>query len=297
MAEHHLDGAEVGTAFEQVRGERVADHMRAERRADTGGSSVRPQDLPEPDPAERSAAAVDEHAFTRRAAAVSMARQDGSGVTQITRDPLGRLIAERNQPFLAALSNACQVVGFKVYVGSLHIHELRHSHAGRIEEFEHRTIAQAKRSSHVGLSQERLHLVGRKALRKRRPRLWRTEIVGRILDQVLLQRHESIEATNGGDRACDRPRREAAGHLPPHEDLEVLAIEGAECTAFRLSEPCERLEVAAVAFQCVVRQPALDAKMVEVVANLQRVRWPLVRDRVLARHNRDIIAGLVREVY
>jgi hypothetical protein len=37
--------------------------------------------------------------------------------------------------------------------------------------------------------------------------------------------------------------------------------------------------------------------MVEVVANLQRVRWPLVRDRVLARHNRDIIAGLVREVY
>jgi hypothetical protein len=37
--------------------------------------------------------------------------------------------------------------------------------------------------------------------------------------------------------------------------------------------------------------------MVEVVAYLQRVRWSLVRDRVLAGHNRDIITGLVREVY
>ncbi len=269
VAEHHLDRAEIGTALEQVRRERVADYVRAERRADTGASAVRPQNLPEPDPAERPAAAVDEHAFTRRAAAVPMAREDGSGVAQVTGDPLGCLIAERNQPFLAALSYACQVVPFKMYVRGPHSYELRHAHASGIEEFEHRAIAQPKWSSDVGLPQKCFYLVGRQTLWKRRPRLGWTEIVGRILGPMLLERHESKEATDGGDCTRDCPRREPAGHLPPHKHLEVLAIEGARRTAFRLGKPRERLEVATVAFQGVLRQSALDTKMVEVVANLR----------------------------
>jgi hypothetical protein len=36
MTEHHLDGAEVCAAFEQMRGERMSERVRAERGAQTG---------------------------------------------------------------------------------------------------------------------------------------------------------------------------------------------------------------------------------------------------------------------
>ena len=36
VAEHHLDGAQVGAALEQVRRERVAQHVRAERARQAG---------------------------------------------------------------------------------------------------------------------------------------------------------------------------------------------------------------------------------------------------------------------
>ncbi len=40
MAKHHLDGTQVGSAFEQVRRERVAQHVRADRGADAGPAAV-----------------------------------------------------------------------------------------------------------------------------------------------------------------------------------------------------------------------------------------------------------------
>src|SRR5258705_7602511 len=49
VAEHHLDGAEIRAALEQVRRERMPQHVRAERPSEAGAAPVRLQDLPEAD--------------------------------------------------------------------------------------------------------------------------------------------------------------------------------------------------------------------------------------------------------
>ena len=60
VAQHHLNRAQVGAAFEQMRGERVADDVRAERARQPRRGAVPFEDLPEPDARQRSAARVDE---------------------------------------------------------------------------------------------------------------------------------------------------------------------------------------------------------------------------------------------
>src|SRR5262245_30364735 len=60
MAEHHLDRAEVRSAFEQVRRERMPHDMRAQRRPDVGLTPVLLEQFPETDAAQRAAARVHE---------------------------------------------------------------------------------------------------------------------------------------------------------------------------------------------------------------------------------------------
>ena len=60
VAEHDLDRAQIGAPLEQVRGERVAQDVRAEVAAQAGRPTVRFEDLPEPDPRQRAAPGVDE---------------------------------------------------------------------------------------------------------------------------------------------------------------------------------------------------------------------------------------------
>src|SRR5436309_1167836 len=59
----------------------------------------------------------------------------------------------------------------------------------------------------------------------------------------------------------------------------------------------KRPKVPGVTLQSVMCQPALDTQMVEVVPHLYRVKRSSAGTRALGSHNRDIITGLVREVY
>src|SRR3954447_3397905 len=60
VAEHQLNGPQVSAALEQVRRERMAEHVRADRRRQIGAARVVLQDLPEADAAQRAAARVEE---------------------------------------------------------------------------------------------------------------------------------------------------------------------------------------------------------------------------------------------
>src|SRR5215831_733338 len=48
VAKHHLNRPEIGAAFEQVRGKRVANDVRTQRVRQTGGGAVTLENLPEP---------------------------------------------------------------------------------------------------------------------------------------------------------------------------------------------------------------------------------------------------------
>src|SRR6202030_1847672 len=65
VAQHHLDGAQIGAALEQVRGERVTNDMGTERWRQSGAPPVGLENLPEADAAERSASRVDEQSGRR----------------------------------------------------------------------------------------------------------------------------------------------------------------------------------------------------------------------------------------
>ena len=136
-----------------------------------GRSARRPwpfQDLPEPDAAERAAARVQEDA--RRRAAASAPGQRRPRVLQVARRPGGRLVADRDEPLLAALPDARQVVFVEMQIRDPDADELGDAHAGGVEQLEHRAVAQAERRRDVGLRDERVHLLEREERRQRRPR-------------------------------------------------------------------------------------------------------------------------------
>src|SRR5215831_20703202 len=60
MTKHHLDGPQIGAAFEQMCCKRMTNDMRAERARQAGSRAVTFDDLPESDAAQRAAACVDE---------------------------------------------------------------------------------------------------------------------------------------------------------------------------------------------------------------------------------------------
>src|SRR5215831_9760505 len=60
VAKHHLNRPEIRTAFEQVRGKRMADDVRAQRARQTSGGAVTLENFPEAHAAERTTARVDE---------------------------------------------------------------------------------------------------------------------------------------------------------------------------------------------------------------------------------------------
>src|SRR4030095_7783085 len=66
VPEHHLDGAKIRSALEEMRGERVPEDVRAERSAEACLTRVAFQDLPESNAREpgTSAARVDEEPRT-----------------------------------------------------------------------------------------------------------------------------------------------------------------------------------------------------------------------------------------
>src|SRR5262245_65761857 len=104
MAEHQLDGAEIGAALEQMRRERMPDDVRAQRAANAGAASVRLENLPEADARQRSAASVQEQPWRRRGARTLLRRdQLTTALALIPAHPAGRHFADRNDPFFAPL--------------------------------------------------------------------------------------------------------------------------------------------------------------------------------------------------
>src|SRR2546423_1090248 len=62
VAQHHLDGTQIGATLEEMGGERMTQHVRAERRGDACAPPIRLQHLPEAAARQSSSAAprVDE---------------------------------------------------------------------------------------------------------------------------------------------------------------------------------------------------------------------------------------------
>ena len=158
MPEQLLDDAQVGAAFEEVRGERVAQAVRmAEEPAH--GARVEPASARRRGRARRS----------RRAASA------GRPVSQVARELERGLLAERHDALLAALAADVHGLAVEVDVGEVERDGLLRSAARRVEELEERAVAERERRVAVDeleqlLDLGRLRRVGKAARTARRER-------------------------------------------------------------------------------------------------------------------------------
>ncbi len=264
VAQHHLDGSQVGTAVEQMSGERVTDDMRAERFREPGLTAVPFQNFPEPDAAERAAPHVHEQSRRRPFAGTSPGHERRTSIALEAADPLGGLVADRDQPLFVALADAGEVIGVEMQIGRADADQLGHTHARRVEHFDHRAISQATRCRDIGRGEQGIHLFDREKRRQRRPGTRRTKVFGGVLLEVPIERQVAIETADGGHAARHGTRRQSAGHLLPHERFERRAIQVLDAPAAPRGESGQRLQVAIVALERVRREPALHAQMVEI---------------------------------
>ena len=178
--------------------------------------------------------------------------------------PVRRLLADRNQPLLVAFADAGEVLLVESQVGGSNADELRHAHAGCVEELDHRAVSQTERRRDVGLRDERVHLFQLEEPWQSWPGLRRMEIVGRVVREPAVEDEKAVKAPNGRDGPSDRSGREPGCSLSPHERFEGPAVERFDGLTFGGGECREAPQVARVAVERVIGEPALDAQMFQV---------------------------------
>src|SRR5260370_33671567 len=102
MPEHELNGREVGSALEQVRGKTVPQHVRRKSHTHARLPSVGREYLPPADAAQWRAAAIHEQLRT----AGDFAEQLPTCVAEILFDDGERVLSSVNNSFLVALADA-----------------------------------------------------------------------------------------------------------------------------------------------------------------------------------------------
>src|SRR6267378_2663824 len=102
MPEHELNGPEVRTALEQMRGKTVPQHVRRKSHAHARLPSIGRKYLPDTDTTQLRAAAIHE----QRGTAGDFAKQLRPGVAEILFDDGERLLANWNNAFLVAFADA-----------------------------------------------------------------------------------------------------------------------------------------------------------------------------------------------
>ena len=196
VPEQLLDGAQVAAALDEVRGERVAQRVRA----DPVGQAVR-----------RGVAADDvEHALPRDAPAAVVQHQrvalwrlaeKRAAPHQVARDGLGGGPAARHDALAAALAETADEPGLTIDVLGTQADELRHAQAGAIEQLQRGAVAQAERRR-VGRLDQADRLVG-----GQRP--------GNAA-ALARQRHVADTDRAGALAGAVAQERARCGHAPPH---------------------------------------------------------------------------------
>ena len=151
------------------------------------------------------------------------------------------------------------------------VDELGDAKPGCVQQLDHRAIAEAARRRHVGLRDQRVHLVDRQECGQRRPGARRLQIVGRIPLEPLLDDEEFVEAADGRDAPRDRSRRESAVHLLAHERFERSPIERIQSALATGGELSQRGQIARVTLERVRGQTPFNAKMIQVIVDHRRL--------------------------
>src|SRR5579871_1603681 len=119
MAEHRLNGAQIRAALEQMRRERMPQHVRTEMRTNAGGRAVRFQQFPESESRQSpSASRVEEE---KRHGALDETR---ARLRKVAPNPPRGFVANRHDALLSPLAQTLHVAVVEPDVGETQRHEL-----------------------------------------------------------------------------------------------------------------------------------------------------------------------------
>lgn len=152
MAEKGLDGAQVRSAFEEMRGEGMTERVRRDGPPDAGLKGESLDALPDELTRERRPKAVDKEMVARRP-------EKRAPVAQIVAQKAYREAVQWHQAFLGALAENAYKAGLQVQVAHAEAAKFGHAQTGRIEELKHTAFTPAVPRVHVGEREEPFHFI------------------------------------------------------------------------------------------------------------------------------------------
>ncbi len=154
-----------------------------------------------------------------------MVKERWPGFPHVAQDPVAGLVADRHEPFLAALAGRLEQPVLEVDVDGTQRHELGDAKASGVEQLDHRAVAHAARGVHVGRPQQRVDFVGRQepgqGANRPRPADRRR---GAGLE-TLVHHQVSIEGSDRRHDPRDRTRGAPLGHQVTDERLDTASIQ------------------------------------------------------------------------
>ncbi len=259
MAEHLLHGAQVGPVFQKVRGKGMAQRVRRDLLGDARLAGVLLDDLPEPLPREAPAVVVDEQGLFPLAA-----QQHRPGPLDVPARGVDGDPAEGDDPLLRSLAHALEVGHVQIDVVQVQRHQLRHAQTRRVQQLQHRLVAQAGRRARIGHRQQALHFLHRQHLGQALLQFGRLEVDRRVLvneafaEQEVEKRPDRRQVARDGRRGLPLllQVQEKAHNVRPRRLLDAL-------DALFLQVRGKGRQILAVRDQRVGRQPPFDAEVVD----------------------------------
>ncbi len=154
MAEHHLNGAQVGAMSQQMGGKGVAQHMRGDVLAYTGGGGCFFENLPVTPSGHGLAPGGDEQGISAFGA-----EDGGTTFLEILLEMVFGGFAEGHQPLFAALAQDPDEAGVEITGDQRQLHQFTHPQAGGVEQIDHGGVPQTDRPGGDGGNQQSVHFV------------------------------------------------------------------------------------------------------------------------------------------
>src|SRR5438105_1068927 len=227
VPEHLLDASEVGSALEQVGGERVAQQVRMDALGLQAGAAGEPaEDQERAGAGERAALRVQEE--LRPVPAVEV----GPAAREVPAQRLGGLAADGDDALLPALAHAADEPALEVDAPALERHRLRDAKAGAVQELGERAVAEvawlrAGRGLEEPLRLRRGQRPRQAADPPRQLELGRRVVLPRSEERLVPEEGAKCRRATG-DRGGGEAARAQGGDVP----LEVVD----RCSAERLAE-------------------------------------------------------------
>ena len=261
MTEHLLHGAQVAPPGQEVRGEGVAQRVRAHLVLEPRRLGVALHDLVQPLPRQPRPPVVDEQPVVR-----PVAHQPRARLGEVVAQRPHRLAPDRDDSFLGALPASPQHARLQVDVAHLQVHRLRGPQPAGVHDLQQRPVPQRGRLGPLRLGQELLHLRPGQDLRQALGALGPPQLGGGVVVDDLLPPQVAVERAQAGHLALDRGRGDrgpaglAVGQLGDEfRELAMRDLQGAD--PLPLQEGAVLGQVRAVGLERVARQPPLQLQV------------------------------------